>query len=345
MLPVLNNPAAHESGPGRMVGLHSDLHNPLPTPRGSAQAGRELKSATFLVKYACNLNCGFCLNAWRGKAQPNDEMSFEQQQKTIQQLKDAGVTQMTFTGGEPTLNPRLAELIQLAHSLGMKTLLQTNGTFLTNKFLTAIKPFLDGVQISLHGLREEQRMLSGVDSFDAIVAGMRRVKAHSINLFANFVITKRNLHCLKSYLALLDSIGVDTASFTRLYPAGKALESWRDLVVSGDEYAVFIRELEQLKKTVKARIYLAGPTDTAFLLEEELVSQTAACGAGRTEIAINPNGDILPCPSWNQSVGNVLTDDIKTAWGAGFLAELGANHDGTKGCMLARKREKRELEP
>jgi len=311
------------------------------TGKATANDTRPLKSATFLLKYDCNLRCSFCLNDWRGKTRPNDELTYSQQRETLQKMQAAGITHVTFTGGEPALHPQLAELILFARSLGMTTLLQTNGTLLSDDFLAKVKNVIGGIQISLHGLREEQRVLSGFDSFEHIVANMKRVKRHGIKLCTNFVITTKNTHALKDYLALLDGIGVDIASFTRLYPGGNALRNWNDLVVSGEAYAAFMRELQNAK--TKMKIYLAGPTDN--LLLKDITLQNATCGAGKTEIAINPNGDILPCPSWNEPVGNVLRTDVKTAWDTGFLAELGASHDGTQGCMLARKRGKTELEP
>ncbi|MBI4145527.1 radical SAM protein [Candidatus Woesearchaeota archaeon] len=313
--------------------------------QGKADGGRQLQSATFLVKYDCNLNCKFCLNDWRGKKRPNDELAFEQQKQALQKLRDAGVRHVTFTGGEPTLHPRIADLIRHAHSLGMTTLLQTNGTRITDEFLRAVQSFIGGIQVSLEGLRDEQKAISRVDCFDGIVANMRKIKQHGIKLFTNFTITKLNKHCLKDYLALLDDIGVDVASFTRLYPAGRAIDNWQELVISGEEYAAFLRELKEIEKTSKTRIYLAGPTDTAFLLDNGLDFSAATCSAGRNEIAINPNGDILPCPSWNKPVGNIVKTDVKAAWEQGFLADLGEQHDGTQGCMLARARSKTELEP
>lgn len=332
MLPVLNS---HSPTTARLTS---------PALGDTKAATRQLKSATFLLKYACNLNCSFCLNDWRGKETPKDELTFLQQKEALRKLKDAGVTHVTFTGGEPALHPQLADLILYANSLGMRTLLQTNGTLLSDELLAKVKPVIAGIQISLHGLRKEQHELSRVDSFDKIVTSMKKVKQHGIMLFTNFVITTKNKHALKDYVKLLNELKVDVASFTRLYPAGQALPNWQDIVVSGDEYAEFLRELEQLQKTSSTKLYIAGPTDINFLFGENIKIQHATCGAGKDEIAINPNGDILPCPSWNEPVANITKSDVKTAWDKGFLAELGASHDGTQGCMLARRRGKTELE-
>lgn len=354
MLPLLNEHAVPGViSPGKIDVASSvsnrkrNHHKPAwaETPGTATDAGkRQLKSATFLVKYDCNLNCKFCLNDWRGKKRLTDELGFEQQKQALHRLNEAGVQHVTFTGGEPTLHPRLAELIGCAHALGMTALLQTNGTRITDEFLRRIKQSIGGIQVSLEGLREEQQAISRVDCFDRIVANMRKIKRQGIKLFTNFTITKLNRHCLKDYLALLDDIGVDVASFTRLYPAGRALDNWHELVISADEYAAFLKEIKTLEPTTKTKIYLAGPTETAFLLDNNLDFSAATCSAGRSEIAINPNGDILPCPSWNKPAGNIVTTDVKTAWERGFLADLGKSHDGSQGCMLARARNKTELD-
>jgi|GEM_PF-6123739 len=351
MLPVLNSNLQSQ---GRLS--RSFVQNSIP-PRqkclgtervgvrgeGQQNGGRQLTSATFLLKYDCNLKCSFCLNAWRGKARPDDELRLEQQQEALLKLKEQGVRHVTFTGGEPALHPELAELILYAHSLGMTTILQTNGTLLRDEFLMRVKGKLNGIQVSLHGLRAEQKEISGFDCFERIAETMKRISASGIPLFTNFVATKKNVRCIRDYVAFLDSVGVKVASFTRLYPAGNALANWRELVLSGDEYAAFCKTLEVLQRTAKVKLYLAGPNDTEFLFKNGIGLQNATCGAGRTEIAINPNGDILPCPSWNEPAGNVLSN-LATAWDEGFLAELGQEHDGAQGCMLARVRRKTELE-
>ena len=258
-------------------------------------------------------------------------------------MKDAGIKHVTFTGGEPALHPQLADLILFAAESSMTTILQTNGTLLSNEFLKKVQPSINGIQISLHGLKNEQKEISGFDCFDKIAATMDKIVAHNIPLFTNFVVNQKNKHCVKAYTQFVNDHHVKIASFTRLYPAGNALKNWEELVLSAEEYAAFCKTLEQLQNASNAKLYLAGPNDTEFLVANNISLNNAKCGAGKNEIAINPNGDILPCPSWNESAGNILTN-FKPAWDEGFLAELGKSHDGTQGCMLARKRNKTELE-
>ena len=58
----------------------------------------------------CNLQCRHCYAAGQPEAE-GKELNTEQWKKIIDRLKIAGVPQVTFTGGEPTLRRDLAELV------------------------------------------------------------------------------------------------------------------------------------------------------------------------------------------------------------------------------------------
>ena len=58
----------------------------------------------------CNLQCRHCYAAGQPEAE-GKELNTEQWKKIIDRLKSAGVPQVTFTGGEPTLRRDLVELV------------------------------------------------------------------------------------------------------------------------------------------------------------------------------------------------------------------------------------------
>ena len=48
----------------------------------------------------------------------------------------------------------------------------------------------------------------------------------------------------------------------------------------------------------------------------ELGLKVPSCGACLSNMAIAPNGDVVPCQSWlsEQPLGNLLTDDWEAIW-------------------------------
>ena len=96
----------------------------------------------------CNLQCRHCYAAGQPEAE-GKELNTEQWKKIIDSLKSAGVPQVTFTGGEPTLRRDLVELA--AYSRWFVTRLNTNGILLTPDLCRELyEASLDSVQITLY---------------------------------------------------------------------------------------------------------------------------------------------------------------------------------------------------
>jgi organic radical activating enzyme len=74
----------------------------------------------------CNLTCSFCCFANRSM---KEMLTVKQMKSAIDQFAALGVLGMEFTGGgEPTLHPKLDEVIAYAHSRGLKIGICTNGS-------------------------------------------------------------------------------------------------------------------------------------------------------------------------------------------------------------------------
>src|SRR3989344_2186876 len=100
---------------------------------------------------------------------------------------------------------------------------------------------------------------------------------------------------------------------TRSYPSGYGKKNWKDLMIDVKEYEKFILQLNDLAVKNKDIIFrIAGPTPMCLLEKNKINLYFNTCGAGVNEIAINPDGEILPCPSWQEGIGNILKEDFKT---------------------------------
>ena len=74
----------------------------------------------------CNLTCSFCCFANRSM---KEMLTVEQMKSAVDQFAALGVLGMEFTGGgEPTLHPKLDEMIEYIHAKGIKIGIVTNGS-------------------------------------------------------------------------------------------------------------------------------------------------------------------------------------------------------------------------
>ncbi len=75
----------------------------------------------------CNFTCGFCHNAvLMGKKQKS--LPWERLEEICRKFKDEWVDAVCITGGEPTLQPELLELIAFFRTRGFKIKLDSNGS-------------------------------------------------------------------------------------------------------------------------------------------------------------------------------------------------------------------------
>lgn len=93
----------------------------------------------------CNLTCPHCyINAGNGR---KDEMESRRWFDLIDELADMGVWAVAFTGGEPTLHPAFADLVQHARKRDLIVGIATHGMFLTDDLLKRLP--VQGVIISV----------------------------------------------------------------------------------------------------------------------------------------------------------------------------------------------------
>ena len=166
----------------------------------------------------CDQNCFFCHGeGLDGKPQVIDE---EIMWKTIDAAFALGRRSFSFTGGEPTLHPKLGDYITQLRGRGedVEISLTTNGARL-NLFSMELFSKLSKLSISLHSVdREEYQRITGKDCLSDVLENIAYVVSGRLkNLSVNMVVGKNNVagvptmvqYCREQGLGLklLDIIG------------------------------------------------------------------------------------------------------------------------------------------
>lgn len=158
-------------------------------------------SVNFHLWQPCNMRCGFCFATFQDvkrTALPKGHLPRKDAAQVVDALADAGFQKINFAGGEPTLCPWLAELIDRAKSHGLVTSIVTNGSRLDAETLDALSANLDWIALSIDSvdpgaLVRTGRALNGkpisADEYLRIAEG---IKSRSIRLKINTVVTSEN---------------------------------------------------------------------------------------------------------------------------------------------------------
>lgn len=171
----------------------------------------------------CNLSCIHC---HQDSGQVDErELSPEEVFKVIEKLGEAGLSILTFSGGEPLLRPDIYDAIERADDAGMLCTIASNGTLMTKQVVQKLKRAgVKRVEIGLDGCRAEThdflRNTSG--SFEATLQGIKNcVEVGFKEICATMTLHSKNVSELQCILDLAESLGVNRFYLNRLIPAGR----------------------------------------------------------------------------------------------------------------------------
>ena len=170
----------------------------------------------------CNLKCKHCYAISADHDFPG-ELTSEQINTTMDDLKAFRVPVLILSGGEPLLRPDIFEISRRAKDMGFYVGLSTNGTLITEQNIGAITGAdYNYVGISLDGTRDTHDMFRGEKgAFDASLQGVRLCRDNNLKVGLRFTITQDNAHELPSLLQLADDEGVDKFYLSHLNYAGR----------------------------------------------------------------------------------------------------------------------------
>ena len=273
------------------------------------------------VTYRCNNDCAHCYNA-RERNFP--ELTTEQWFKIMDQLWALGVPHIIFTGGEATLRNDLPELIRHAESNGQITGLNTNARRLSDeKYVrTLVDAGLDHVQVTVESCDESihDEMMRSKGAFKQTIQGLKNALNSKLYVMTNTTMLRNNVHKIPETLDFLAEIGVPTVGLNALIYSG-----------NGATVGTGLRENElqpildiATRKTAERGQKLIWYTPTQYCQFDPTASNLGVkgCTAALYSMCIESNGDVLPCQSYYQPLGNMLVDSWDSIWNHKLSTQL-----------------------
>ena len=278
--------------------------------------------ASSMVKdgaWHCNQKCLHCYAANQPlSAVP--ELDTDQWLAVIEKCRNAGIPQLTFTGGEPTLRHDLVKLVQAAQ--WFVTRLNTNGRMLTSMMCKDLHAAsLDAVQITFYSADADiHNALVGVDGYTDTVNGIKNALAADLNVSLNTPLCSLNRDYL-SVVRFAHELGVRYLTCSGLIPAGNAEnDASRAVRLTPAELEDVLRPAMEYAAANGMEINFTSP---GWLPEETLrtlgFTQIPSCGACLSNMAVAPDGTVLPCQSWltGKGLGNMLRTPWPRIWHSG----------------------------
>ena len=267
------------------------------------------------LTFKCSNNCIHC---YAGGPHETPELNTSQWKEVIDRLSEIGVFIVTFTGGEPTLREDLPELLQYAQNKGMVTGLITNGRKLKDKeYVQALeKAGLDFVQVTLesHKPQIHDLMTAAEGSWKETVVGIKNAVRSQIYVTTNTTLSKYNAPDFLRTIDYIQELGVAAFGCNSLIYSGKANEVSQEFALPLEELEPLLKKILEKAQQLNLKFLWYTPTQYCRFDPVQLGLGVKSCTAAMINMCVGPNGDVYPCQSYFESLGNILVDKWEQVW-------------------------------
>ncbi len=264
------------------------------------------------LTYKCQNKCHHCYNEEKRKKK---SLEREDWIKVINAAWEQGIPHIVFTGGEPTMMPFLGKLIEQSEENGQITGLITNGRELAKKGYLEKLIFkgLDHVQITLLSTkpRVHDKLVGAKGAWEETVAGIKIATEADIYLSTNTTLMKANKDEVMDLIQFLHELGVKNVAFNSLIRSGKGKNA-EGLTYEELEKLLFDINVETMDRNMNFTWY--SPTLYCDLNPVNLGLGIKQCTACSINMAVEPDGTVLPCQSYYKELGNILEDPWIDIW-------------------------------
>jgi radical SAM protein with 4Fe4S-binding SPASM domain len=301
------------------------------------------------LTYACTVNCRFCYagcdsvpvvdirEVAERRFRPVDPRHATQTdfRKILGIIRnEAEVPSVSFTGGEPMLAGDIFELVAYAHmTLGMRVNLITNGTLIDARVARRLKEAgLASAQVSIEADRASVHdAITGVPgSFEASMNGLVSLRAAGVYVHPHATLCSLNREIIEGLPVFAKSLGFDRFSLNMVIPSGRALEP--GLGIGYSEVSAILTRVMTAARTEDVRFMWYSPTPMCLFNPIPFGLGNKGCSACEGLLSVNPAGELLPCSSWLEPVGNLLTEGFEALWFGNRARWIREKREAHKGC-------------
>ncbi len=276
----------------------------------------KLRVAVVETTNRCNLSCLIC-----GSDSKNvvnlEELSAPEWCGLIDEMKECGLKEVFFSGGEPTLKPGIEEMIEHAADRGLKWGMVSNGLYIPDSQLDLFqerKPLAIGLSVdglwALHNtLRGNPQSLQMVEKYIqefqqreipfSIITTIHKLNFRELFAVAEFVL-RNKIYGWQIQLAM---------------PFGRMREN-SDLLLSEEEFREACLTVEKIRK-ILPDVKIAGADCFAWAPAGRIRrGRWLGCSAGLESVGIDALGNVRGCLAMTgcEREGNIKERSFSEIW-------------------------------
>jgi AdoMet-dependent heme synthase len=257
------------------------------------------------LTYRCNERCVHCYL----DHEDHGELTTAEIKHLLDEMAEAGVFILTFSGGEIFLRKDFFELLEYARSLMFCVKLKTNAVMIREKEAARLRNVgIESIQVSIYSHRPEVHdaitLLPG--SLKRSIDAIRFLKSQGLRVIIANVLMAQNMQDYPSVRALAAELGVECTLDPTITPM---MDGDRSVLRLGVDHNVLRQVFRDPALIDNVEEFCAVP---AKATESELDS--LPCSAGHTACYVSPYGDVFPCVQFPLPTGNVRSQRFVEIW-------------------------------
>jgi MoaA/NifB/PqqE/SkfB family radical SAM enzyme len=276
--------------------------------------GRPTPSAvTFAVTYRCPCGCFHCSAKPFHRADAA-ELSTAEARDVIDQCLDMGVSNITFTGGEPLLREDVFDLIAYVDKKKAITSLFTNGRLLDERAVRRLKEaglYTLFVSLDSDSADEHDRLRRSPGLFQAAVEGIQRAQKNGLLVGLSSYCGRTNVergHHVRMH-RLARQLGLLTVLLFDAVPTGNLLKNTEEMLTDAQHKTLSDYTTSVFRDGL-------GPPLASQSWQNSLEGYLSGigCFAGFIQCYISAYGDVSPCDFTPLSFGNLRQERLRRVW-------------------------------
>ena len=257
------------------------------------------------VTYRCNERCVHCYL----DHEDHGEMTTAEIKNVLDQLAEAGVFFLTFSGGEVFMRRDFFEILEYARGLLFNVKIKTNAVMIHQAEAQRIRALgVDTIQISVYSHRPEvhDAITKLPGSFVRTIKAIRFMRDQGLKVTIANVLMTWNRHDSDGVQKLAAELGVHYTLDPTITPKMDGDTSILSLRIAGEELPEVFRNPALVPNTEE---FCAPPKPVS---EDDL--EGYSCSAGHSFCYISPYGDVFPCVQFPLPSGNIRQQKFMDIW-------------------------------